>query len=105
MQEPWSSRWHRSLPLAIGTTPGLMVLVVAVVNVFAEQSQGSLEGVLRAAQGFADLGDHGIVEQCIRVARSVAARSRDPRAEDRVRIFAERWAARALEADHLGFVP
>ena len=190
MQEPWSSRWHRSLPLAIATTLGLMVLVVTVVNVFADhalgteaqiawrarlqrvddalarndlagaemlwreayaaalksrhwegmvavgdvyrrlgeragfhktadakaretylaalfraRSQESLEGVLRAAQGFADLGDHGIVEQCIRVARSVAARSRDPRAEDRVRIFAERWAARALEADHLGFVP
>jgi len=190
MQEPWSSRWHRSLPLAIATTLGLMVLVVTVVDVFADhalgteaqiawkarlqrvddalarndladaemlwreayaaalksrhwegmvavgdvyrrlgeragfhktsdakaretylaalfraRSQESLEGVLRAAQGFADLGDHDIVEQCIRVARGVAARSRDPRAEDRVRIFAERWAARALEADHLGFVP
>ena len=72
---------------------------------FRARSQESLEGVLRAAQGFADLGGHDIVEQCIRVARGVAARSRDPRAEDRVRIFAERWAARALEADHLGFVP
>jgi len=72
---------------------------------FRARSQGSLEGVLRAAQGFADLGDHGIVEQCIRVAHGVAARSRDPRAEDRVRAFAERWAARALEADRLGLVP
>ena len=72
---------------------------------FRARSQGSLEGVLRAAQGFADLGDHGIVEQCIRVAHGVGARSKDPRAEDRVRVFAERWAARALEADHPGLVP
>jgi hypothetical protein len=190
MKEPWSSRWHRSLPLAIAAMLGLMLLVVAVVDTFADhalgteaqiawkarlqrvddalarndvagaemlwreayaaalksrhwegmvavgdayrrlgaragfhetsdakaretylaalfraRSQGSLEGVLQAAQGFADLGDHEIVEQCIRVAWGVAARSRDPRAEDRVRAFAERWAARALEADHLGLVP
>ena len=190
MKEPSSSRWYRALPVVLAAMLGLVLLVVAVVDTFADhalgteaqiawkarlqrvddalarndlagaemlwreayaaalksrhwegmmavgdvyrrlgeragfhetsdakaretylaalfraRSQGSLEGVLRAAQGFADLGDHGIVEQCIRVARSVAARSRDPRAEDRVRIFAERWAARALEADHLGFVP
>jgi hypothetical protein len=65
---------------------------------FRARNQGSLEGVLRAAQGFADLGDHEVVEQCISVARGVAARSRDPRAEDRVRTFAERWAARTLDA-------
>jgi len=72
---------------------------------FRARSQGSLEGVLRSAQGFADLGDHRIVERCIRVARSVAAATRDPRAEERVRIFAERWAARAPEVDHQGLVP
>ncbi len=72
---------------------------------FRAQSQGSLEGVLRSAQGFADLGDRGLVERCIRVARSVAAATRDPRAEERVRIFAERWAARAAEVDHQGLVP
>src|SRR2546427_680773 len=36
MEEPWSGRWHRSLPLAIATTLGLMVLVVTVGNVFAD---------------------------------------------------------------------
>jgi len=72
---------------------------------FRARSQGSLEGVLRSAQGFAELGDRGFVERCIREARSVAAATRDPRAEERVRIFAERWAARALEVDHQGLVP
>jgi hypothetical protein len=72
---------------------------------FRARSQDSVEGVLRAAQGFADLGDHAIVEQCLRVAQNVAAQSKDPRAGARVRMFAERWAARAREADHLGLTP
>ena len=72
---------------------------------FRARNRGSLEGVLRAAQGFAELGDQAVVEQCIRVARSVAARSWNPRADERVRIFAERWDARAREADHLGLMP
>ena len=72
---------------------------------FRARSEGSLEGVLRAAERFADLGDHAVVEQCLGVARSVAARSRDPRAEERVRSFAERWAARAREAEQLRFIP
>jgi hypothetical protein len=72
---------------------------------FRARSRGSLEGVLRTAQGFAELGDQEVVEQCIRVARSVAARSWNPRAEELVRIFAERWDARAREADHLGLMP
>jgi hypothetical protein len=72
---------------------------------FRARNRGSLEGVLRVAQGFSELGDHEVVEQCISVARSVAARSWNPRAEERVRTFVERWDARALEADHLGLMP
>ena len=72
---------------------------------FRARNRGSLEGVLRAAQGFAELGDQEVVEQCIRVARSVAARSWNPRADEQVRAFAERWDARAREADHLGLMP
>jgi hypothetical protein len=72
---------------------------------FRARSEGSLDGVLRAAERFADLGDHAVVEQCLGVARSVAARSRDPRAEERVRNFTERWAARTREADQLRFIP
>lgn len=72
---------------------------------FRARAEGSLDGVLRVAERFADLGDHDVVEQCLGVARSLAARSKDPRAEERVRAFAERWAARAREAEQQGFIP
>lgn len=72
---------------------------------FRARNEGSLEGVLRAADRFAELGDREVVEQCIRVAQSVAARTRDPRAEERLRAFTERWAASALEVDLLGPTP
>lgn len=65
----------------------------------------SLEGVLRAAQGFAELNDHAVVEQCIRAAWVVAAQTRKPLDEQRVRAFAERWAARTLEVDRPGLIP
>ena len=42
-----------------------------------------------------ELGDGEVVEQCIRVARQVAAQSRDPYAEEHLRAFTERWAASA----------
>jgi hypothetical protein len=66
------------------------------------RAEASLEGILRAADRFAELGDRGVVEQCIRVARGIAAKTRDPRAEERVRAFTERWAARAQELDPKG---
>ena len=72
---------------------------------FRARSAGSVEGVLRAAERFADLGDHAVVEQCLGVARSVAARSRDPRAEERVRSFTERWGARTRGAEQQLFMP
>ena len=72
---------------------------------FRARSEGSLEGVLRTAERFAELGDREVVEQCIRVARGVAARARDPHAEERVRAFTERWAASVLELDQLGLTP
>jgi hypothetical protein len=190
MKEPWSSRWYWSLLVAIASMVGLMLIVVMIVDAFADhapepgsqttwrvqlqgvddalkrndlagaemlwsrayaaalksrhwegmvavgdayrllgarggfretaaakarqtylaalfraRSEGSLEGVLQAARGFAELGDHAVVEQCLRVARSVAAQTRDPRAEERVRAFAERWSASAGDGSrehHLG---
>ena len=180
MKEPWSSRWYWSLLLAIASMLGLMLIVVMIVDAFADhapergsqtawkvqlrgvddalkrndlasaemlwskayaaalksrhwegmlavgdayrrlgalggfretaaakaretylaalfraRSEGSLEGVLQAARGFAELGDQAVVERCLDVARSVAAQTRDPRAEERVRAFAERWSASA----------
>lgn|SRR5262245_8809129 len=71
---------------------------------FRARSEGSVEGVLRAAQGFAELGDSAAVEQCIHVARGVAAQARDPRDEERIRGFAERWAARVPEVDLSGLI-
>jgi hypothetical protein len=62
---------------------------------FRARSEGSVEGVLRTAERFAELGDRGVVEQCIRVARQVAASSRDPQTEEYVRAFTECWAADA----------
>jgi len=70
---------------------------------FRARTEGSLEGVLRVAERFAELGDREVVEQCIGAARTAAVKAKDPRAEERVRAFTERWAARALEVDPLGF--
>ncbi len=52
----------------------------------------SLEGVLRTAEAFAALGDHEVVEQCLRVAESVAREARTPGARNRVRAFKAEWA-------------
>jgi hypothetical protein len=72
---------------------------------FRARNEGSLEGVLRTAERVAELGDREVVEQCIRVARRVAAESKDPRAEEHVRAFTERWAASAQEIDDRGLTP
>ncbi len=54
------------------------------------RQQRSLDGVLQAAGAFAGLGDREVVEQCLRVAETLAARGQDPHAQDRVRAFRER---------------
>ena len=72
---------------------------------FRARTEGSVEGVLRVAERFAELGDREVVEQCIRVAWSVTAQTKGPHAEERVRAFTERWAANALEPDQLGSTP
>jgi hypothetical protein len=72
---------------------------------FRARSEGSVEGVLRTAERFADLGDRDVVEQCIRVARQVAAQLRDPQAKEYVRAFTERWAADAQQIDRRGLTP
>jgi hypothetical protein len=64
---------------------------------FRARGEGSLEGVLQAARGFAELGDEAVVEQCLHVARNVATQTRDARAAERVRAFAERWSTSARD--------
>ena len=109
MREPGSRSWSYTLALAAVSMLAVTILTLLGVEFLADhvlaRNRGSLEGVLRAAQGFAELGDQEVVEQCIRVARSVAARSWTPRPDERVRAFAERWDARTREADHLGLMP
>ena len=54
--------------------------------------EGSLAGVRIVAARFAELGDREVVERCMRVARRVAAHSRDPYADEHLRAFADRLA-------------
>ena len=76
-----------------------------LIALFRARGEGSVEGVLRVAERFAELGDRKVVEQCIRVARTVAAQEKDPLAQQSVRVFTERWEARALEADPQNLTP
>jgi hypothetical protein len=46
---------------------------------FRARQQGSLDGALRAGDGFAALGDTRMLEEALRIARALAAQSRDPR--------------------------
>ena len=55
---------------------------------FRAREQRSLEGLLRTAEAFAQLGDRGVVEQCFQIATSVAAETRDPHAPARIRAWA-----------------
>src|SRR2546422_1284226 len=66
---------------------------------FRARQEASLDGVLRAAEAFAELGDAPVVEQCLKLARPLAAETRDARADRRLRVFAERWEARRLEVE------
>ncbi len=56
---------------------------------FRARAEGSLDGVLRVAEAFAALGDGEVVEQCLRIAESLAARAGDPQVRDRVYAFRE----------------
>ncbi|MBI1736248.1 MAG: hypothetical protein HYR51_13830 [Candidatus Rokubacteria bacterium] len=68
-----------------------------LIALFRARRDGSLEGVLRAAEAFESLGDADIVDQALRVAeRLVAHGSTDAR--ERYRQAAERLRARAVTA-------
>lgn len=121
--------WHEAYTLALGTRKweGLVEVGDAYLRIgdalrtrkpylprarecylaalFRARQQGSLDGVLRAAEAFAALGDQLVVEQCIRIAERLAAESRDARAHARVREFTERWADRMVAAGPLQVAP
>jgi len=59
---------------------------------FRARNEGSLDGVLRAAEAFAALGDREVVEQGIRMAERLAGRTREALALEQVRVFKARVA-------------
>ena len=68
---------------------------------FRARRQGSLNGVLDAAEAFGTLGDRVMVEQCIRIAERLVLLTGDGEAADRVRTLAAGMAQRYVEADRL----
>jgi hypothetical protein len=57
----------------------------------------SVDGVLRAALAFGEMGDREVFAHAIRIAERQAAQ--DPRARDHVRAVAERWQRPTLQAE------
>jgi hypothetical protein len=66
---------------------------------FRARRQGSLNGVLDAAEAFGALGDRVMVEQCIRIAERLALLTGDPEATDRVRALSADLAQRYIEIE------
>jgi hypothetical protein len=66
---------------------------------FRARRQGSLSGVLDAAEAFGALGDRVMVEQCIRIAERLALLTGEPGAMDRVRTLATDLAQRYIEVE------
>ena len=61
---------------------------------FRARTDESLDGVLRAAEAFATLGDRDVAEEGLRVAESVASRAGTAEARDRVRAYRARLEGR-----------
>ncbi|MBI4610121.1 MAG: hypothetical protein HY726_14065 [Candidatus Rokubacteria bacterium] len=61
---------------------------------FRARQQGSLDGVLRATEAFAALGDREVAEQGVAIAQHLATRARDAQAGERVRMVAHQLALR-----------
>jgi hypothetical protein len=66
---------------------------------FRARRQGSLNGVLDAAEAFGALGDRVMVEQCIRIGERLALLTGDADAADRVQRLAADLAQRYIEVD------
>ncbi len=62
---------------------------------FRARQQGSLNGVLDAAEAFGALGDRAMVEQCIHVAESLTTLSGETDGAERIRALAASLAERA----------
>src|SRR5437870_10610103 len=71
---------------------------------FRARQQRSLNGVLHAAEAFSLLGDRSTVEQCMRVAEGLAARTGDDEEVNRVRLLAARLVEPSLAEERSGAV-
>jgi hypothetical protein len=69
-----------------------------VTALYRARAAGSVDGVLRVAQAFKDLGDQDVVSVCLRIANDVAARSKNEGDRARVRRFAEQVTLPAAES-------
>lgn len=91
--------------LRIGAIPGFRKAAESRAResywtaLFRARRQGSLNGVLDAAEAFGTLGDRMMVEQCIRIAERLALLTGDAAAADRVRTLAADLAQRYAETD------
>ena len=70
-----------------------------LMSLFRARDRGSVDGVLRTAAAFAELGDREVVERCLAVAESLMAGSTDPQARERVRLAGTQLRERLLVAD------
>ena len=61
---------------------------------FRARAEASLDGVLRATDAFATLGDRDVAEEGLRIAESVALRAGTAEARDRVRAHRARFEGR-----------
>jgi len=71
--------------------------------VFRARHQRSLDGVLRAAEAFAALGDRQVVAQCLTIAKDLAGR--DPKAQALVQEQASRFSDPSITAGTLRIEP
>jgi hypothetical protein len=91
--------------LRIGAIPGFRKAAESRAResywtaLFRARRQGSLNGVLDAAEAFGALGDRVMVEQCIRIAERLALLTGDADAADRVRTLAADLSQRYVEVD------
>jgi hypothetical protein len=96
------------LYLRIGEATGLRQSAIArarnlyLIALFRARQQDAIDGLLRAAEGFARVADRDVAEQCLRLAERLASERRDPGAAARVRELAARLAEAVSRAGHAG---
>ena len=94
--------------LRIGAIPGFKKAAESRAResywtaLFRARRQGSLNGVLDAAEAFGALGDRVMVEQCVRIAERLATLAGDADASERVRALAADLAQRYVDAEPNG---